>query len=123
MRTIKTYFKRAPFYNAFTTKDDAGTEIGPLGSGTGAQTNVVNTFTANQNFDNGMHIKGPDPYADITRFGKFATFSSTTANTTSGLASVALTSAQSFQNGEFVTVYNAGAANAISAMGTVTVTP
>lgn len=102
-------------------KDDAGVENGPLGAG--AQTNAVNTFTANQNFDNGMHIKGPDPYADIARFGKFATFSSTTANTTSGSASVALTSGQSFQNGEFVTVYNAGAANSISAMGTVTVTP
>src|SRR6267142_1239781 len=47
-------------------KDDAGTEIGPLGPGTGAQTNVVNTFTANQNFDNGMHIKGPAPYFGLT---------------------------------------------------------
>ncbi len=119
--TVNLYTKTAD--KRVYYKDDAGVEIGPLGPGTGAQTNVVNTFTANQNFDNGMHIKGPDPYADLTRFGKFGTFSSTTANTTSGSASIALTSAQSFQNGEFVTVYNAGAANAISAMGTVTVTP
>jgi len=119
--TVNLYTKTAD--KRVYYKDDAGTEIGPLGPGTGAQTNVVNTFTANQNFDNGMHIKGPDPYADITRFGKFATLSGTTANTTSGSASVALTSAQSFQNGEYVTIFNAGGANGISAMGTVTLTP
>src|SRR6266403_3641576 len=77
--TVNLYTKTAD--KRVYYKDDAGTEIGPLGPGTGAQTNVVNTFTANQNFDNGMHIKGPDPYADITRFGKFATLSGTTANT------------------------------------------
>jgi hypothetical protein len=119
--TVNLYTKTAD--KRVYYKDETGTEVGPLGPGNGAQTNVANTFTANQNFDNGMHIKGPDPYADITRFGKFGTFSSTTANTTSGSGSVALTSVQSFQNGEYVTVYNAGAANSISAMGTVTLTP
>jgi len=32
-------------------KDDTGAEIGPIASGSGAQTNVPNTFTAQQNFD------------------------------------------------------------------------
>src|SRR6266700_2913809 len=32
-------------------KDDTGSEIGPIASGSGAQTNVPNTFTAQQNFD------------------------------------------------------------------------
>ncbi len=104
-------------------KDESGTEVGPLGPGTGAQTNSVNTFTANQNFDNGMHIKGPDPYSDITRYGKFATYSSTTANTTSGQPTVAVASAQSFQNGEYVTVFNAGPSCSLATPAAPTVTP
>jgi hypothetical protein len=119
--TVNLYAKTAD--KRLYYKDDTGTEIGPIANTTGAQTNVVNTWTASQNFDNGWHVKGPDPYADITRFGKFGTYSSTTANTTSASPNVTLTSVQSFLNGEYVTVYNAGAANAISAMGTVTVTP
>src|SRR5712691_8926575 len=104
-------------------KDETGTEVGPLGPGTGAQTNSVNTFTANQNFDNGMHVKGPDPYSDITRYGKFATYSSTTANTTSGQPTVAVASAQSFQNGEYVTVLNAGPSCSLATPAAPTVTP
>ncbi len=104
-------------------KDETGTEVGPLGPGNGAQTNAVNTFTANQNFDNGMHIKGPDPYSDITRFGKFGTYSSTTANTTSGQPTVTVASAQSFQNGEYATVYNGGASCGLATPSAPTVTP
>ena len=89
--TVNVYTKTAD--KRLYYKDETGAEIGPLGPGTGAQTNAVNTFTANQNFDNGMHVKGPDPYSDITRFGKFGTYSSTTANTTSGLPTVTLASA------------------------------
>src|SRR5712692_5388154 len=44
-------------------KDDTGTEVGPLGAG--AQTTAINTFTASQNLDSGLHIKGPDPYSDM----------------------------------------------------------
>jgi len=117
--TVNLYTKTAD--KRLYYKDDTGTEVGPVGAG--AQTTTVNTFTANQNFDGGFVDKGPDPYADIRRYGKFGTFSSTTANTTASSASVGLTSAQSFQSGEYVTVYNAGAANSISAMGTVTLTP
>src|SRR5882672_10547097 len=36
-------------------KDDTGAETGPLGAG--VQSNSVNTFTANQNMDAGLHIK------------------------------------------------------------------
>src|SRR5262249_30022932 len=52
-------------------KDDTGTEIGPIASASGAQTNQVNTFTAAQNFDAGVHPKGPNPWYDITRFGGY----------------------------------------------------
>src|SRR6266446_2993967 len=41
-------------------KDDTGTEIGPIASGSGAQTNVPNTFTAQQNFDSNFEAKGPN---------------------------------------------------------------
>jgi hypothetical protein len=64
-----------------------------------------------------------DPWADIRQFGAYATYSSTTATTTSGRPTVTLASAQSFKNGEYVTVFNAGAANSISAMGIVMLTP
>ncbi len=104
-------------------KDETGTEVGPLGPGTGAQTNSVNTFTANQNFDNGMHIKGPDPYADVTRYGKFGTYSSTTANTTSGQPTVTVASAQSFKNGEYVTVFHAGPSCSLTTPAAPAVTP
>jgi hypothetical protein len=65
----------------------------------------------------------PGPWADIRQFGAFATYSSTTASTTSGRPTVTLASAQSFKNGEYVTVFNAGAVNRISAMGIVKLTP
>jgi hypothetical protein len=52
-------------------KDDAGAEIGPLASGSGAQTNITNTFTATQNFDGDLRTKGPNPYYDLTRFGLY----------------------------------------------------
>src|SRR5271165_5949588 len=50
-------------------KDQTGTEIGPLGPGNGAQTNVSNTFTATQNIAADFHTKGPNPSYDVTLFG------------------------------------------------------
>jgi len=41
------------------TKTTPGTEIGPVGTGSGAQTSVQNTFTAQQNFDANFEAKGP----------------------------------------------------------------
>jgi hypothetical protein len=65
----------------------------------------------------------PDQWADIRQFGAYAKYSTTTATATSGRPTVALASAQSFKNGEYVTVYNAGPRDCTNAMGTVTLTP
>src|SRR5439155_12679336 len=65
--TVNLYTKTAD--KRLYYKDDAGVESGPLG--TGVQTNVVNTFTASQNLDAGLHIKGPDPYSDMARYGGY----------------------------------------------------
>src|SRR5258708_31741601 len=79
-------------------KDDAGVESGPLGAG--AQTNAVNTFTANQNLDGGLRIKGPDPYSDMARYGGYFNASPppTTASRTNASTSVTLAPALDFQD-------------------------
>jgi len=64
-----------------------------------------------------------DPWADIRQFGAHARYSSTSATTTFGRPTVILASAQSFKNGEYVTVYNAGPTDCTNAMGTVALTP
>ncbi len=52
-------------------KDDTGAEIGPIASGSGAQTNTLNTFTAQQNFDANFEAKGPNPYFSLARYGGY----------------------------------------------------
>src|SRR5712692_1058628 len=54
--TVNLYTKTAD--KRLYYKDDTGAEVGPLGAG--AQTTAINTFTANQNMDGGLHIKGHD---------------------------------------------------------------
>lgn len=63
------------------------------------------------------------PWRDVSRYGKFATASNTTATTVNGSANVALAAASNFQNGEFVTIFNAGAATGLSTPSAPTVTP
>jgi hypothetical protein len=70
-----------------------------------------------------LQITRPELWADIRQFGAYATYSRTTATTTSGRPTVTLASAQSFKNGEYVTIFHAGATNSISPMGMVVVTP
>lgn len=67
--TINLYSKTAD--KRLYYKDDSGAEIGPIAGGSGAQTNITNTFTAPQNFDGDLHTKGPNPYYDLTRFGLY----------------------------------------------------
>jgi|GEM_PF-772442 len=67
--TVNVYTKTAD--KRLYYKDDTGTEIGPLGPGTGAQTNVSNTFTATQNIDADFHTKGPNPSFDLSRYGGY----------------------------------------------------
>src|SRR6266705_1163023 len=108
--TVNVYTKTAD--KRLYYKDDMGTEIGPIAAASGAQTNAVNTFTANQNFDGGMHVKGPDPYYDVTRFGSYQgsypTAPTTTGSITSGQTTLTTPSAFDVANGQYVTVYGAG---------------
>src|SRR5260370_3730855 len=128
--TVNLYTKTAD--KRLYYKDDTGTETGPLGAG--AQTNVVNTFTANQNLDGGLHIKGPDPYNDIARYGGYTNASppSTTASCTNASTSVTLAAALDFQDatsflgtgvGNGVVLYKCGAATGLTAPPVPTVTP
>ncbi len=111
-------------------KDETGAEIGPIASSSGAQTNIVNTFTATQNFDSDIETKGPNPNFSLARFGGYssATFSppSTTGTINSASSTLTLASAQDFANGQGLVVWKAGvlpAVNSVTTPGTPTVTP
>src|SRR6266852_7456232 len=119
--TVNLYTKTAD--KRLYYKDDTGTEVGPLGSG--AQTTAINTFTANQNMDSGLHIKGPDPYNDLARYGGYFNNSppSTTASCTNASTSVTLAAALDFQDatavpatsvGNGIVLYQCGAATGLS---------
>jgi len=130
--TVNVYTKTAD--KRLYYKDDTGAEIGPLGPGTGAQTNAINTFTANQNLDSGLHIKGPDPYSDLARYGGYFNNSpsSTTASCTNASTSITLASALDFQDksafpganiGHGIVIYKCGAASGLTTPPAYTVTP
>jgi len=108
--TVNLYTKTAD--KRLYYKDDTGAEIGPIAAGSGAQTNIINTFTASQNFDNGVRVKGPDPYYDVMRFGGYYSgypfAPTTTGSITSGQATLTTPSAFDVLNGQYVTVYGAG---------------
>ncbi len=116
--TVNLYTKSAD--KRLYYKDDTGTEIGPIAASSGAQTNVTNTFTASQNFDNGLHVKGPDPYYDIMRFGGYFDGNpppTTTGSITSGQTTLTTPTAFDVANGQYVTVYGAGPAATIYTPG------
>jgi hypothetical protein len=117
--TVNLYTKTAD--KRVYYKDETGTEIGPLGPGNGAQTNVSNTFTAPQNIDADFRTKGPNPWYDISRYGSYANgfpFAPTTTGSITS-ASSTLTTAGAFDvvNGQYVTVYGAGPAATIYTPG------
>lgn len=66
---------------------------------------------------------GSNIYVDIRAYGAYATFSSTTCNTTKGSSQVRLGAASYFRNGEFATCYNAGAPPLVSTPSAPIVTP
>ena len=120
--TINLYSKAAD--KRLYYKDDAGAEIGPLATGSGAQTNITNTFTAPQNFDGDLHLKGPNPYYDLTRFGLYtgtgglitcsATASSTTVNCPGGIGDFAV--------GQGIEIPQTGIASSFNAWGVTNIT-
>jgi hypothetical protein len=113
--TINLYTKTAD--KRLYYKDETGTEIGPLASGSGAQLNVANTFTAAQNIDSDFHTKGPNPSFDLQRYGGY--IASTTSpptlscTATAGNAVLACTSTADFAVGHGVAVAKAGATPAV----------
>ena len=123
--TVNLYTKTAD--KRLYYKDDTGTEIGPVGTGSGAQTNVQNTFTAQQNFDANFEAKGPNPYFSLARYGGYGSLSnpppSTTGSINSSSTTLMLASAQDFANGQGIVVYKAGAATTLTTPGQATVTP
>ena len=128
--TVNLYTKTAD--KRLYYKDDTGIENGPLGAG--VQANVVNTFTASQNLDAGLHIKGPDPYSDMARYGGYFSGSPpvTTASCTNASTSVTLAAALDFQDatafsgtgiGNGIVLYKCGAATGLTTPPAPTVTP
>jgi hypothetical protein len=108
-------------------KDETGTEIGPIASGSGAQTNQPNTFTAPQNIDADFHTKGPNPWLDITRFGGYIgpnySTNATTCSMSSGSTTASCAAASDFQNGHGILILGAGPATAIATPQAPTATP
>ena len=119
--TVNLYTKTAD--KKLYYKDDTGAEQGPLGAG--AQTNASNTFTAAQNFDADIRVKGPNPWFDLSRYGGYSvngTPPSTTGTISSSSTMLTLASAQDFANGQGIVVYQAGPATTLTHPGTPTVT-
>ena len=109
-------------------KDDTGAEIGPIAGGSGAQTNVPNTFTAQQNFDANFESKGPNPYFSLARFGGYGSSTNPAPTITCSMnsGSTTLTCAGGsgdFLNGHGVVVPKAGVATTLTPPGQPTVTP
>ena len=121
--TVNMYTKTAD--KRLYYKDETGTEIGSLGPGNGAQTNVSNTFTAAQNIDADFHTRGPNPWFDISRYGGYSSAAppSTTGTMSASSAALILAAAQDFANGQGIVIYGAGPAPSITAPTAPTVTP
>jgi hypothetical protein len=121
--TVNLYTKTAD--KRLYYKDDTGTEVGPISSASGAQTNIVNTFTATQNFDADIETKGPNPYFSLSRYGGYSSASapSTTGSISSGSTTLTLANAQDFANGQGIMIYKAGPATTLTTPGQPTVTP
>jgi hypothetical protein len=92
-------------------KDETGSEMGPLASGT--QLDMANTFSAPQNIDSDFHPKGPNPSFDLQRYGGYiaTSISPPTLNctATAGKAVLACSSTADFAAGQGVAVAKAGA--------------
>ncbi len=114
--TVNLYTKSAD--KRLYYKDETGTEVGPISSASGAQTNQPNTFTAPQSIDADFHTKGPNPWLDLTRFGGYLgpnyNAAATTCSINSGSTAASCASASDFQNGHGILILGAGPAPAIA---------
>jgi len=124
--TVNLYTKTAD--KKLYYKDDTGAEIGPIASGSGAQTNVPNTFTAQQNFDANFESKGPNPYFSLARYGGYGSAGNPSPTITCSITSGSTTltcagGSGDFLNGHGVVVPKAGFATVLTTPGQATVTP
>ncbi len=111
--TVSLYTKSADKKLYF--KDDTGAESGPLG--TGASPAADNTWTNNNRF------KGPVPWRDITAYGaSSSTQGPFTGSITSGTATLTITSAGDWKNGQGIAVIGAGATSSLGVPPTTTAT-
>ena len=105
-------------------KDDTGVEVGPIASGSGAQTNTPNTFTAPQNIDADFHTKGPNPWYDLSRYGWYTSptyyKNGTTGTMSASSPTLTVASALDFANGQGLVVLGAGPTPTISTPTNVT---
>jgi len=105
-------------------KDETGVEVGPIASGTGAQTNTPNTFTAQQTFNADTQFGGPNPYYDLRKFGWYTSptyyRTGTTGSMSASSNTLTLASALDFANGQGVVILGAGPTPTISTPTTVT---
>jgi hypothetical protein len=81
-------------------------------------------------FDVNLQFKGPNPYRDVTRYGVRAVdpnvapvTAGITANCTIASATVAISAASTFQNGDGVVIYGCGAPHSMTTPSAPTVTP
>ncbi len=99
-------------------KDETGTEVGPIASGTGAQTNTPNTFTAQQSFNADTQFGGPNPYYDLRKFGWYTSptyyRTGTTGTMPASSSTLTLASALDFVNGQGIMILGAGPTPTIS---------
>ena len=99
-------------------KDETGTEVGPISSASGAQTNQPNTFTAPQNIDGDFHTKGLNPWLDITRYGGYIgpnySSAATTCSISASSTAATCASASDFANGNGILILGAGPAPVIA---------
>jgi len=122
--TVNLYTKSAD--KRLYYKDETGTEIGPISSASGAQTNVANNWTAPQNIDADFHTKGPNPSWDVSQFGGYIGVNYNTPTTGSiggGSSTLTLGSALDFANGQGILVLGAGPAPVIPTPQAPAVTP
>jgi hypothetical protein len=93
-------------------KDETGVEIGPISTGgSGAQTNLPNTFTAPQTIDADFRTKGPNPSYDVTRYGGYVGpnyNTPTTGSISSGTTTLTLANALDFANLHGILILGAG---------------
>ncbi len=108
-------------------KDETGVEVGPIASGTGAQTNTPNTFTAQQTFNADTQFGGPNPYYDLRKFGWYTSptyyKTGTTGSMSASSSTLTLASALDFANGQGLVILGAGPTPVILTPSSVTAQP